>query len=110
MRIGRAHHPHMELMRETDVANELSPSADQRPIFEPRQRAAENPARVCRRFGTHIDAPRNWAIAARTAATMFWYPVQRHRLDESTSRNSSSEIFGSRSKTPVASIRKPGVQ
>ena len=72
MRIRRAHHPHMELMRERDIADELSLSSDQRPILEPRHRAAENSPPGCLRPGAHAAPPRNSANAARTAAAMFW--------------------------------------
>src|SRR5947208_14814939 len=71
MRIRRAHHPHMELMRERDIADELSLSSDERPILEPRHRAAENSAPGCLRPGAHAAPPRTSANAARTAATMF---------------------------------------
>ena len=41
---------------------------------------------------------------------MFWYPVQRHRLDDIASLNPTSSISGSSSSTATASIRNPGVQ
>jgi hypothetical protein len=61
----------MELMRERDIADELSLSSDQRPILDPRHRAAENPSGECVPFGAHADPSRISAIAARTAVTMF---------------------------------------
>ncbi len=44
MRIGRAHDPHVQLMRERDVADKAAASGDQRRVLQPRHRAAEHAA------------------------------------------------------------------
>src|SRR5438552_11103242 len=48
--------------------------------------------------------------AARAAATMFLYPVQRHRLPEMASRICASDGSGHSRRKQVSVIRKPGVQ
>src|SRR5262245_22061385 len=100
----------MQLARETDIADKLAASGEQRPVLQARERATENtPGSGLAVHAGPFD-PRNSSIAARIAATMPWYPVQRHRFEANTSSNASSPISGSRSRTPAASIRKPGVQ
>src|SRR5262249_22934991 len=48
--------------------------------------------------------------AAFTAATMFWYPVQRQRLPSRPARISSSLASGVCSSSLIAVITMPGVQ
>ena len=65
MRHGRAHNAHMPLAGEIDVGGEAALAGQQRAIFEPRNRAADELAR--RRHFARICC-----AAARTALMMFW--------------------------------------
>ncbi len=100
-----ANDAHMKLVRKGDVAGETSGPSDQRRVLQPLDRPPD-PFPVAGRHRPALIL----AAAARTAFTMFSYPVQRQRLDDNASTRSSSLISGSRSSTPVASMRKPGVQ
>jgi len=44
MRIGRAHHPHVQLTRKRNVADKPAASGNQRRVLQPRHRAAEDAA------------------------------------------------------------------
>ena len=44
MRVGRAHHPHVQLMCEGNVADKPAAPGDQRRVLQARHRAAENAA------------------------------------------------------------------
>src|SRR5690606_22086244 len=48
--------------------------------------------------------------ASCTALTMFWYPVQRHRLPSSPSRTVCSSGFGCSRTTSIDCMIMPGVQ
>ena len=72
---GGAHHAHMELMGEGDIAGEQAASGDQRPVLDARHRMPEHAPFVRPRrdgVGAHVTALRISAAAARTARMMFW--------------------------------------
>ena len=54
MGVCRAHHAHVQLMREIDVAGELAAAGDQRRVFQPRDRLAD--PRHFRRSAVHAAA------------------------------------------------------
>src|SRR6185437_9646456 len=60
-------------------------------------------------FCGHVVTPALPA-AFRTALTMFWYPVQRHRLPSSPSLTSSSVGCGLSRNRSAAAMIMPGVQ
>src|SRR5258708_2776460 len=109
MRHWRAHDPHVKLMRKRNVGGEPTVAGDKRLVFEPPHRAADMRHSGCLGSSHHLAAFIA-AAAAATAFKMFWYPVQRHRLEDSTSRISSSPTSGFCSNNATESIRKPGVQ
>jgi hypothetical protein len=72
MGVGRAHDPHVQLMREAEIADELAAPGDQRRVFEPRHRPTDHPSCLQRHLAGHLRASRHSLSAARTAATMPW--------------------------------------
>ena len=133
----RAHHAHVQLMRKRQVGGKPALTAYERQVFQARDRLAEwvGPIVVRRGRARHRHRSLGRAIdnrrlpgggdggahaapdvaciallAARTASTMFLYPVHRHRFDDKASCNSASLGGSGRSRSAVESIRNPGVQ
>ena len=105
--IGAAHERDVERVGERDVVDEGALAAEQSRVDCPL-----DPRSECAR-GHRLPYPVGmFSAALRTAATMFWYPVQRQRLPESARRMPSSERSGvpPSSNMPTMFMIMPGVQ
>ena len=72
MGVRRAHDPHVQLMRKTEIADKLAAPRHERRVLKSRDRPADNPS--WRRFRDAAHGrrlARSSANAARTASTMF---------------------------------------
>ena len=67
-------------------------------------------ASVGRRRRRSVAPPRSRCAASCTALTMFWYPVQRHRLPSRPCRTVSSSGSGSSASRSSVCMIMPGVQ
>ena len=67
MRVGRPDHAHVQLMRKRDVAREPAMSADQRSVFEPRDRAADPRGTVLAHASCVLQVPQAGASCGSAA-------------------------------------------
>ena len=107
---GRVQHP-----LDTHIIDKTPAAGEQRRILDTAGAGADH-AQWRSLFGAkaHFAFPALPALsctaASIAAATMFWYPVQRHKWPESTSRTSASVGDAFVSSSSVSETSTPGVQ
>src|SRR6185503_17516870 len=104
---------HVQHVRQHDVVHVVASAADEPVVLDPFAARAESTDLDFVQRPGHDDAPFwdcSFLAAQSTDLTMFWYPVQRHRLPDNAHRTSSSVGSGFSSSRALAASIMPGVQ
>src|SRR6185503_14672690 len=104
---------HVQHVRQHDVVHVVASAADEPVVLDPFAARAESTDLDFVQRPGHDDAPFwdcSFLAAQSTDLTMFWYPVQRHKLPDSAQRTSSSVGSGFSSSRALAASIMPGVQ